>query len=149
MRDIALVHGETTDAIIGAFYAAYNELRFGFLESVYAAALTELLRESGRHVEREVWTPVLFRGREIARQRLDMVVNRCVVVEIKSTEVLHPTAHRQLQSYLTATQFEVGMLLHFGPEARFYRARRRGQFAAPRSIRTDPVDPIRSFPLPP
>jgi GxxExxY protein len=50
-----------------------------------------------------------------------MVVDGKVVVEIKSTDRLHPNARRQLLNYLRATNLEVGLLLHFGPEPKFYR----------------------------
>jgi GxxExxY protein len=137
---IALLERETTESIIGAFYDAYNELRFGYLESVYAIALTDLLRERGHAVEREVAVPVFFRGKEIARHRMDMIVDGKVIVEIKSTEVLHQSAHRQLMSYLKSTEIDVGLLLHFGPEARFYRAVTTKKLRA-RNDQPDPADP--------
>jgi GxxExxY protein len=117
-----LIDAPVTGSIIGAFYAVYNTLRFGFLESVYAAALTDELHRRGHRVAREVAVPVYFRGQKIATQRLDLLVDGRVVVEVKSGEVLHQSAHRQLLSYLKSTEIEVGLLLHFGPEPRFYRA---------------------------
>jgi GxxExxY protein len=50
-----------------------------------------------------------------------MIVDEKVVVEIKSTHILPPTAKRQTLNYLRATTLEVALLLHFGPQARFYR----------------------------
>jgi GxxExxY protein len=50
-----------------------------------------------------------------------MVVDDKLVVEIKSTVELHKAAVRQIRSYLQATKLEVGLLLHFGPEARYVR----------------------------
>ena len=64
---------------------------------------------------------VQYAGANIAHQRLDMVIDDTVVVEIKSTEHLHRDAKRQLYNYLRATRFEVGLLLHFGRSAKFYR----------------------------
>ena len=142
MRQGPLLEQELTESIIGAFYDAYNELRFGYLENVYRAAMEELLRSHGHVVMREVAVPVYFRGKEIARQRLDMVVDGRVVVEIKSTDILHPSAHRQLLSYLKSTELEVGLLLHFGPEARFYRAVTTKKIRA-QNDPSDPPDPIR------
>jgi GxxExxY protein len=135
-----LIYHDVTESIIGAFYDAYNELRFGYLESAYAAALSELLRERGHTVEREVSVPVYFHGKEITKHRLDMVVDAKVIVEIKSTEVLHPSAHRQLMSYLKSTKLDVGLLLHFGPEAWFYRAVTTKKLRA-RNDQPDPADP--------
>ncbi|MDE3151912.1 MAG: GxxExxY protein [Gemmatimonadota bacterium] len=116
-----LQEAETTRAIIGAFYVVYNALGYGFLESLYMAALERELRECGHRVGREVYVPVMFRGAELGRQRLDMLVDEKVVVEAKATEILHPNASRQLFAYLRATRLEVGLLLHFGPKPRFHR----------------------------
>lgn len=75
----------------------------------------------GHQVVRELLVPVSYKGRLIGWQRLDMVVDGLVVVENKATEKPSPTAALQLVSYLHATSFEVGVLLHFGPSPRFYR----------------------------
>jgi len=117
----ALRERETTSAIVGAFYEVYNGLGYGFMESLYMAALERELRERGHRVGREVYVSVNYRGVELGRQRLDMAVNEKVVVEAKATEILHPNASRQLFAYLRATRLEVGLLLHFGPRPRFHR----------------------------
>jgi GxxExxY protein len=65
--------------------------------------------------------PVWYKGSVLSTQRVDLIVDDRVLVEIKSTEVLTPTARRQLLIYLRATSFQVGLLLHFGPKPRFYR----------------------------
>lgn len=54
-------------------------------------------------------------------QRLDMVVDGRVVLEIKSTPGLHPSARQQLHNYLRLTRYQVGLLLQFGPEPSFTR----------------------------
>src|SRR5690242_16562301 len=90
---------ELTRSIIGGFYEVYNELGFGLLESVYSLALDYELRARGHRVTREVWTDVLYKTIPIARQRLDMVVDNAVVIEIKATEQLPAFARRQLLNY--------------------------------------------------
>ena len=117
----SLLHEDLTQSIIGAFYAVYNTLGYGFLEHVYQLALAQELRARGYQVDCQVSVGVQYKGFEIAQQRLDMVVNEKVIVEIKSTHDLHRAAQRQLYSYLSATRLEVGLLLHFGPGAQFYR----------------------------
>jgi GxxExxY protein len=130
MRRQGLIDETLTRSVIGAFFEVYNVLGFGLLEQVYAAALERELRARGHRVAREVAVPVMYKGELIARQRLDMLVDERLVVETKSTERLHPAAVRQLYNYLNATRLEVGLLLHFGPEARFYRVVRLGVPAA-------------------
>lgn len=121
MTQHPLPHSDITGAIIGAFYDVYRGLGYGFLESLYTRALECELLDRGHRVAREVHVPVGFKGRELGRQRLDMIVNDRVVVETKATEILHPHATRQLFAYLRATNLEVGLLLHFGPQPRFHR----------------------------
>ena len=116
-----LVEEQLTQSIIGAFYRVYNQLGFGFLEHVYAAALERELLKAGLRVTREQWVRIYYDGVELCQQRLDFVVNERVVIEIKATQDLHKSAPRQVLSYLRATNLEVGLLLHFGPEAKFYR----------------------------
>ena len=116
-----LLHEKLTKSVIGAFFEVYNALGFGFLEHVCVAALECELRSRGHTVAREVGVRVMYKGEVIAVQRLDLVVDDVLVVEVKSSYDLHPAAKRQLYNYLRATCMEVGLLLHFGPEPKFYR----------------------------
>lgn len=115
-KQVELVHQEITRSVISAFFYVYNKLHHGFLESVYSAALTKALRQRGHTVEREVPVRVWFDGEAIALQRIDMLVDQKVIVEIKSGDRLAVAAREQLFNYLRATNLEVGLLLHFGPK---------------------------------
>ena len=116
-----LIHERLTHSVIGAFFEVHNNLGFGFLETIYVNALAIELRERGHVVDLEVSVQVSYNGVELGWQRVDMLVDGILVVEVKSTAELHPSARRQLLNYLCATQLEVGLLLHFGPSAKFYR----------------------------
>jgi len=116
-----LIHERLTESVIGAFFEVHNTLGFGFLEQIYADALALELRERGHVVDVEVNVRVRYKGAEIGWQRIDMIVDGILVVEMKSTAELHPSARRQLLNYLAATRLELGLLLHFGPLGRFYR----------------------------
>src|SRR5262249_4687882 len=107
-------------SVIGAFFEVYNTLGFGFLEHVYIAALEEELRARAHTVARELAVYVTYKGKKIATQRLDVVVDRKLVLEVKSTRDLHKSSIRQLQNSLRAIDLEVGLLLHFGPEPQFF-----------------------------
>ena len=80
-----LVEKELTGSIIGAFYEVYNTLGFGFLEHLYIKALERELLARGHLVERELRVRVMYKGEVLGTQRIDMVVDRRVVVEVKST----------------------------------------------------------------
>jgi GxxExxY protein len=121
MTDLDARRETISHSVIGAFFEVYNTLGDGFLEHVYAMALERELRERGHEVAREFGVRVMYKGHELALQRLDMVVDGYLVIEIKSTTDLAANAKRQLFNYLRATNLEVGLLLHFGPKPRVYR----------------------------
>jgi GxxExxY protein len=110
-----------TRSIIAAFFAVYNALGYGFLESVYAAALEKELLKRGFKVVREMSVQIWYDGDVIAWQRLDMVVEDRIIIEIKSTAVLANSARRQVFNYLKATRLQVGLLLHFGEKPHVHR----------------------------
>jgi GxxExxY protein len=116
-----LVCEDITRAIIGSFHEVHRELGFGYRELIYSLAMERVLREKGHRVSREVAVMVYFRAEPLARQVMDMIVDRKVVVEIKATERLHPGTSAQLFSYLCATPLEVGLILHFGHDSTFHR----------------------------
>jgi len=115
-----------TRSVIGAYFEVYNTLGYGFVEHVYAAALEVELGGRGHRVGREVSVGIAYKGREIARQRLDMIVDDTLIVELKAGVELPPASLRQVFSYLRATQLQVGLLFHFGPKPAVKRAERRG-----------------------
>ena len=76
---------------------------------------------------------MLYKGEELTRQRIDMLVDGRLIVETKATMTLHKSASRQVYNYLCATRLEVGLLLHFGPAPAFFRlVRTRGDVPARR-----------------
>ena len=121
MNRVGLIEKGLTGSIIDAFFEVYNILGFGYLEEIYAKALERELMSRGHKVLREVSIRVVYKGYLVGLQRIDMLVDDKVLVETKSTFELPFTAQRQVLNYLQATSIEVGLLLHFGPEPRFYR----------------------------
>jgi len=118
---IALKHAALTEEIIGVFYDVYNELGYGFLESVYETSLALALEEAGLVVERQVAIPVWFRGQKVGEFRADLRVNQTVLLELKCSRVLDVAHEAQLLHYLRATEVEVGLLLNFGEKPQFKR----------------------------
>lgn len=110
-----------TEKIIGVFYEVYNELGFGFLESVYREAMRIALGQAGMGVEAEVAVPVSFRGRLVGVFRADLVVDGRVVVELKTADSISKAHEAQVLHYLRASTMEVGLVMNFGPDARFRR----------------------------
>ncbi|HEV7472704.1 MAG TPA: GxxExxY protein [Pyrinomonadaceae bacterium] len=120
-NDRGLKHRALTQEIIGVFYEVYNELGHGFLESVYETALEIALTSKGLPVLRQIEVPVWFRGKKIGDFTADMLVDRCVLLELKAGRALDPAHEAQLLNYLRATEIEVGMLFSFGLKPEFKR----------------------------
>ena len=144
--DGPILEEELSYQIVGAFYEVYNELRYGYSEQIYQRALYLVLKERGLKVEREVQINVHFRERLIGRHRLDFVVEGRVILESKATERLPPHTITQLRNYLTAARLPLGIVLHFGPRARYHRVLAPGALNEPQCIRQDSSNSL-SVPL--
>ena len=118
---IDLIERELVHSIVTAFHSVYNYYDFGLAESLYCGALEYELRDRGHSVAREVAVDVEYKGRHVGWQRIDLIVDGKVVVEVKASEALPKYAKRQLLSYLRVTTCQVGLVLHFGPQPKFYR----------------------------
>ena len=116
-----LKHGTLTQKILGVFYDVYNELGHGFLESVYHRSLVLALESVGLSVCSRVTIPVWFRGNEVGHFQADILVESCVLLELKATRTLDSSHRAQLLNYLRATEIEVGLLLNFGEKPEFKR----------------------------
>ena len=144
MSGKGLIEEALSESVIGAFYEVYNTLGFGFLEHLYVMALERELLGRGHTVHRQVSVPVIYKGDLLGTQRIDMIIDDKLIVEAKSTLGLDPISKRQLYNYLRATSLEVGLLLHFGPEPKFYRqvAIKNPQVVYPKNP-DHPPDPIK------
>lgn len=114
-------HDALTERIIGVFYDVYNELGYGFLESVYREAMRVALVQGGMKVDVEVPVPASFRGNVVGVFRADLVVDDAVLLELKTCDQLARQHESQTMHYLRATPIEVALLMNFGPAPRFKR----------------------------
>src|SRR3954469_6459756 len=96
MTDPELLHADLTREIIEAFYAVYDELGYGFLESVYCAAFAIELRQRGLAFERESTIQVFYKGELVGRFRTDFRIECLVPVEIKASKALTDADSKQL-----------------------------------------------------
>ncbi len=114
-------HTAVTQRIIKAFYTVYNTLGYGFAEKVYRNAMALELRKLGLSVVRECPIEVYYDGEVVGEYFADLVVADAVIVELKSVKALLDEHEAQLLNYLKATRYEVGLLMNFGPQAKFER----------------------------
>ncbi len=117
----SLVLRDLSDRVIGAFFDTYNELGYGFLESVYENALAVRLGECGLQVERQVPIEVRFHGQVVGQFRADMLVEGRLLIEIKAGSQIAVAHEAQLLNYLKATGIRLGLLFNFGPRPDFRR----------------------------
>jgi GxxExxY protein len=120
-NDGILKYRELTEKIIGVFFEVYNELGHGFLESVYEKAFEIALTSKGISALRKIEVPVWFRGQKVGDFEADMLVEKCVLLELKAGRALDASHEAQLLNYLRATEIEVGMLFSFGLKPEFKR----------------------------
>ena len=108
---------QLTYQIRGAIYDTYNALGPGLLESVYEEALVYFLRKRGLLVERQVQVPLIVDGNFLETQlRIDLLVERRVIIEIKSVLDMRDVFHLQLLTYLKLTKLHRGILVNFNTD---------------------------------
>jgi len=112
---------ELTRDVIAGFYRTYDAFGFGFLEPVYRRALVVELRHAGLRVESEVLFELCHLGDCIGRYRADLIVERTLIVEVKTGPLLAPHAIPQLLNYLNVTKLPLGLVLFFGPTPKVRR----------------------------
>ena len=105
---------EVARVIVQAFYFVYNALGYGFLEKVYENALVLELRERGIFVQQQQATPVYFKGVQVGDYYADLLIENCIIVELKAVDHIIIEHEAQLLNYLKASDINLGLLLNFG-----------------------------------
>jgi GxxExxY protein len=105
---------QITERIIACIYRVSNTLGSGFLEKVYENALAIELRRSGLKVEQQYPIRVFYRGEPIGDFSSDLLVDGCVMVELKSARALDDVHSAQCLNYLKATGLKICLLVNFG-----------------------------------
>ena len=105
---------ECASIAIKCFYSVYRVLGHGFLEKNYENALAFELRERGLRVEQQAPIEVLYKGQVIGEYFADLLVEGCLIIELKAATFLSANHEAQLLNYLKATHIELGLLMNFG-----------------------------------
>lgn len=99
---------------VDAMIEVHRELGPGLLESSYQHCLAYELHQRGLNVESEVALPLAFKGVKLdAGYRIDLWIERTVIVEVKSVDALHPIHTAQVLTYLKLTGNRLGLLVNF------------------------------------
>lgn len=93
----------------------HDDLGPGLLESAYEALMAEALRQAGLTVERQVPVQLRYRGVFVENAfRVDLLVERSLIIELKSAEKLLPVHGKQVLTYLRLMELSLGLLMNFG-----------------------------------
>lgn len=103
-----------TEKVIGCAFRVYNEMGFGFLESVYETCMLHELKLNGIRAQQQSPIKVFYRGELVGEFRADLLVENALIVELKSVRAINLAHEVQLVNYLTASRLDKGLLLNFG-----------------------------------
>ena len=110
-----MTENEIAAKVMDASFLIHRELGPGLLESVYEVVLAKQLTDLGLTVERQVPVPIYFQGEAFDEGfRADLIVEKKLIIELKSIERLQPVHSKQLLTYLRLTGYRLGLLINFG-----------------------------------
>ena len=103
-----------TERVIGSAIEVHRHLGPGLLESIYRECLMMELSGGNLRCECERFVPIDYKGRRVrGGLKLDLLVEGCLVVELKAVEALHPVHSAQVLTYLRLTGFPAGLQMNF------------------------------------
>jgi GxxExxY protein len=126
-----LLLADITGPLIEVYFQVYRDLGFGFLENVYCNAMEIEIRKKGFQVTKNEKIDVRYAGEVVGTYYADLVANQLVILELKACSGLIDQHEAQLLNYLRATRYEVGLLMNFGPKARFKRLIFENRYKSP------------------
>ncbi len=100
--------------IIGAAIEIHKNIGPGLLESAYENAIAYDLKEMGFNVRQQVPMPFIYKEvRQEVGYRIDLLVDKKVIIEVKAVEALAPVHFAQLLTYLKLSNIKLGLLINF------------------------------------
>ncbi|RMF80514.1 MAG: GxxExxY protein [Chloroflexi bacterium] len=113
MKEPDAYTNQLSHTVIGAAIEVHRALGPGFLESVYEEALCQELTLRNIPYEQQYSISVEYKGKTIGEHRLDILADRCLIVELKAVNALEDIHYAQVMSYLKATHLQLGLLINF------------------------------------
>ncbi|MEM1085462.1 MAG: GxxExxY protein [Verrucomicrobiota bacterium] len=109
-----LIYREESYELVGAFFEVYNELGPGFLEEVYQEAVESELSSRGVPFNSKPKLEIHYKGRLLTKKyEPDLVAHSKIIVELKAVKTISPEHRAQVQNYLKASSFKLGLLVNF------------------------------------
>lgn len=114
MFEEKILYRELSYKIVGLAMQVHTELGYGFLEKVYENALMISLKENGINAEQQIPIKVYFHGQIVGEYIADVLVENCIILELKSQININDIHKSQTLNYLKATGLKLGLLLNLG-----------------------------------
>ncbi|MEM9479247.1 MAG: GxxExxY protein [Verrucomicrobiota bacterium] len=115
MEEISEELNRISGDVVDVAMRIHKDLGPGLLETVYSVILAKKLEHRGYSVQREVEIPIEYEGMKfIEGFRADLVIEKKLIVELKSVEKLAPVHAKQLLTYMKLTSHRLGLLINFG-----------------------------------
>ena len=105
---------ELTGKIIGGAMQVHSALGSGFQEVIYQRSLAIELEASGISFEREIEVPVYYKDKAVGARKVDFLVEKTILVELKAVNTLTDQHYNQIINYLEAFRLPIGLLINFG-----------------------------------
>lgn len=99
----------------------HRKIGMGFPEIIYQRSLVIELKKAGIFCEKEVEKDIFYEGIKVGSRRLDLIIEKLVIVELKAITEVEPICHNQILNYLKVFNIEVGLLLNFGNTSLQYK----------------------------
>jgi GxxExxY protein len=124
-------HDRLIYRIVEAAHTVHGVLGPGFIESIYGRAFAAELKNSGLAVNCERAIKIWYGTQLVGKHRLNLVVDDCVIVELKASRSIVPVNIAQIKSYLHASHYPLGLLLNFGTIELQWECMRSGEEGSP------------------
>jgi len=119
--EVKIIEEDLIYKIVGKAMKIHNDLGNGFLEKVYENAMVLLLKKENIFVESQKAVKVIYQGEIIGDYIADLVIEKKIIVELKTVEKISNIHKAQLLNYLKVTGFKVGLLINFKNEKLEYQ----------------------------
>ncbi len=112
-----LLYGDLSYKVIGAAMKVHRTLGYGYLEKIYENSLIVELQRNGLFAEQQLPIKVRYEGVVVGDYFADILVERKIILELKSASAISPAHKAQTLNYLKATGLELAIVLNFGPKS--------------------------------
>ncbi len=113
-RQSHISENDISSLVVDAAFSVHQQLGPGLLESAYEECLCILLAKRGTPFRRQVTMPIMFEGQLVELgYRIDILINECLVLELKSVEKMLPIHEAQILTYMKLSNIPAGLLINF------------------------------------